>query len=94
MKADEVIKEHHFLNTQGKRYTVKEAYNFEVGSHLLGRSSEGGFDSLNLGLSLYFKMMKNLIFLYLILGIISIHILNVIIITIFIFSIKFYFFIK
>ena len=77
MKADEVIKEHHFLNTQGKRYTVKEAYNFEVGSHLLGRSSEGGFDSLNLGLSLYFKMMKNLIFLYLILGIISIPILIV-----------------
>lgn len=64
------------LDENEDRYTIRKALSFEVGSHNFGKSKPGDFDKYGIGIQLYFKFLKNLMFIFSFIAILSIPIIK------------------
>lgn len=60
------------LTDEGNRWTFCAALGVDVGAHHFGKSSKGIFDQYGLGIQLYFKFLKSLMFMMIFLTILSI----------------------
>jgi hypothetical protein len=73
----ETVKFKHILNSENKAYSLKEIFQFNTGYHFLGKSTHSDFDKYGVGMSLYFKFLKNMMYIFLLFSILSIPIIKI-----------------
>jgi hypothetical protein len=79
-KPEEVLenmKFKHILNNENKLYSFNEIFQFNTGYHFFGKSTHSDFDKYGVGMALYFKFLKNMMYIFLIFSILSIPIIKI-----------------